>query len=124
MKVFWRNILPVCLLGAISGLLNGLLGAGGGIGIVMGLRLIFQNKVANGRRFYSTAIAVILPLSLLSVLQYHNKGLLPAFSLGTLALPAVLGGVCGALLLRRLHLRLLNRIFAAVILLSGILLVC
>ena len=118
-----RNYLPVALLGLLAGFLNGLLGAGGGIVLVFGLRRLFSKKVRDGRSFYASAIAVMLPLSALSAWQYRKAGHLPPLSFGSLLLPAVLGGACGALLLRALKPRALSRIFAAVVLCSGILLV-
>ena len=118
-----RDYLPVAALGLAAGFLNGLLGAGGGIVLVFGLRRLFSKKVRDGRSFYASAIAVMLPLSLLSAWQYRKAGHLPSLSLGTLLFPAILGGACGALLLRRLKPHALSRIFAAVVLCSGILLV-
>ncbi len=118
-----RNYLPVVLLGLLAGFLNGLLGAGGGIVLVFGLRRLFSERVRDGRSLYASAIAVMLPLSALSAWQYRKTGHLPTLSFGALFLPAVLGGACGAFLLRLMRPRALSRIFAAVVLCSGILLV-
>ena len=116
--------LPLLLLiGFGAGLLNGLLGAGGGIVIVMGLRVLLGKTPINGRRFYTTAIAVMLPLSLVSVWQYAKSGHLNELPLGATVLPALLGGLLGAFLLRFLKPKLLARLFAAVVLISGIVLV-
>ena len=109
------------LLGLLAGFLNALLGAGGGIPLVLGLRRLYGNKVPDGRRFYATTLAVMLPLSLFSVWQYQKKGALPQPSFWALLLPAALGGMVGALLLRRLSVRVLSKIFATVVLISGIL---
>lgn len=111
------------LLGLIAGFLNALLGAGGGIPLVFGMRRFFGEKIADGHRFYATALAVMLPLSLFSVWQYKKGGALPAPSLWALLLPAALGGALGAFLLKRIPIRLMNKIFATVVLFSGILLV-
>ena len=116
--------LPLLLaIGLGAGFVNGLLGAGGGIIVVIGLRLLFGKKVADGRSFYATAIAVMLPLSAVSAWQYIRVGHLTVAALGPLLLPALLGGVLGALLLRLLKPKLLGQIFAAVVLISGIVLV-
>ena len=122
MKKHFKLLFPLLLIGLAAGFVNGLLGAAGGLVVVMGLRALFQKKAANGHRFYATAIAVMLPLSALSAWQYARGGHLPQFSLLTLILPAALGGAVGALLLRRISPRIMSRIFAVVVLISGIML--
>lgn len=123
MAFFVKKMIPVLLLGILSGLLVGLLGAGGGIPLVIGLRHLFGKKVANGKSFYSTTLATMLPLSLYSAYQYAKSApLADAFPLSA-ALASVLGGAVGALLLSRLSARGLRLIFAAVLLISGIFMV-
>ena len=122
MKDFSKYILPLLGIGLLAGFLNGLLGAAGGIAVVVGLRALFRNKPVDGHSFYTTAIAVMLPLSCLSAWRYERGGHLPSVSLWGLILPAVLGGALGALLLKRIKPQILKRIFAAVVLISGIIL--
>jgi len=122
MKDFGKYILPLLGIGLLAGFLNGLLGAAGGIAVVLGLRALFRNKPIDGHSFYTTAIAVMLPLSCLSAWRYARGGHLPSVSPWGLILPAVLGGALGALLLKSIKPQLLKRIFAAVVLVSGIIL--
>ena len=118
-----KKTYPVLLLiGFLAGLTNGLLGAAGGIVIVMGLRAFLTKKVANGRSFYTTALAVMLPLSILTAMQYARGGHLGALPPEIVVFPSVLGGALGAWLLPYLKPTLLHRIFAVLILISGILL--
>jgi uncharacterized membrane protein YfcA len=123
MADFIKKTLPVSLLGLTAGFLNGLLGDGGGIPLVMGLRCLFGKKVANGRRFFTTALAVMLPLSLFSVYRYAKKAPIPTDLFGGILFPALLGGAVGAWLLGKLPTKILGRIFATVMALSGILMV-
>ena len=123
MKKALKNVPPLLGIGLLAGFINGLLGAGGGILIVLGLRRYFAKKSSNERRFYTTALGVMLPLSAFSVWQYARAGHLAPLSLGTFLLPALIGGALGALLLPHLKIALLNRIFAGMVLISGILLV-
>lgn len=118
-----KKWVPAALLGLLCGFLNALLGAGGGIPLVFGMQRIFRNNTANGRSFFTTTLAVMLPLSLFSYLQYQKSGHVPPTPPLSLLLPAVLGGAVGALLLSRLQVKLLQRIFATVVLFSGILMV-
>ena len=122
MKKNFKAILALLSLGLTAGFLNGLLGAGGGIVVVMGLRSLFQKTGVNGHSYYATAIAVMLPLSALSAWQYHRAGHLPPVSFWHLILPSLVGGALGALLLRRIAPRVLGRIFAAAVLISGVIL--
>lgn len=121
-----RSILismPILLIGFGAGFLNGLLGAGGGILIVYGLRHLLKDSPVDPHAIFASAIAVMLPLSAISAILYLRNGHLEAASVGLLALPAIAGGAIGALLLRRLSPRALSRLFAAVVLVSGLVLV-
>lgn len=123
MKLFFHRLLPLLLIGFAAGLCNGLLGAGGGILVVFGLRRLLSDTLEDPHAVFASAIAVMLPLSLLSSLGYARLGHLPEGEWPLLILPAVAGGVLGAILMRKMALPLLSRIFAAVVLLSGVLLV-
>ena len=116
-------ILSLLLLGLAAGFLNGLLGACGGIVLIFGMKRLLRGRLSDQRAVFSTAIAVILPLSALSALQYFRLGSIDLNTLELLIFPAVAGGTLGALLLRRLTPRRLSRIFAAVVLVSGIVMV-
>lgn len=120
MKHSFFLFLTLIALGLGAGFINGLLGAGGGILIVFGLNKLLAGKLSDPRSVYASAIAVILPLSVLSALQYIRRGSPDLNTLSYLLLPAVLGGALGALLLRKLSVKTLSRIFAAVVLVSGI----
>ncbi len=124
-----------CLLAATgigAGLLNGLLGAAGGILLVFVLpRLIppsplYPPAVALGRHhdrrdILATALAVMLPVSAVSGIFYWVGGIRPAWELLiALSIPAILGGVIGAKLLGRIPVDLLQKLFAALVVFSGI----
>jgi uncharacterized membrane protein YfcA len=122
MKRFFRTTLPVLAIGLGAGLLNGTLGTGGGVLIVLALRPLLREESLR-RRVYPTALGVMLPLSALTLLRYWLSGSMTGAAPLPLFLAALAGGGLGALLLRRLSLPLLSRIFAAVVLLSGVLMV-
>ena len=120
---FFLTLPCLLLLGVLAGVLNGLLGAGGGILLVLGLRTLLGGRVADTKRIYTTATAVMLPISLLSAWQYLQNGHLAGGDVFPLLLPAALGGVLGAWLLRCVTPKVLARLFAIVVLVSGIVLV-
>lgn len=132
-----RRALPALLLwagvGFGAGLINGLLGAAGGILLVALLPLLPSpprplvggNRSslpgADRRDLFTTALAVMLPVSAVSAVRYWQAGLRPDPTLlVSMLLPVAAGGFLGAVLLERTPQALLRRIFAAVVLISGI----
>ena len=112
--------LTLLAVGFGAGCINGLLGAGGGILLVFVLRRLLKGQHADSRSAYVCAIATILPLSLISAVRYLRQGNLDLKAAAILIPPAAIGGCLGALLLRKLSPAALSRIFAAVVLTSGI----
>lgn len=108
--------LPVLLIAGFSaGIINGLLGAGGGIVLIFVLAALLD-----GRDVYANAIAVTLPITLLSTIRYAADGQLPISDFVPLLFPAAIGGIFGAWLLDRIDVSLTKKIFAALIIWSGI----
>ncbi len=120
MNTFFKKTLPVCLLGVIAGLLNGLLGAGGGVVLVIGLRRVQKGTLQDPRAVYVSALCVMLPVSLFTIFRYRAMGHLEATRIAQIALPAIIGGALGAWLLRQLTPTALSRLFSALVLVSGI----
>ena len=120
MKQILRKSLPIVALGAGAGFVGGLLGAGGGIVIVVGLSRLYRKELRDPRTVFASTIAVMLPLSLISAIRYFKNGNMAWNGVGFLTVSAIAGGVIGALLLRRFSPDLIGRIFAAVVLISGI----
>ena len=114
-----KDILSL-LLGAAAGFINGLLGAGGGILLVRGAKYIFPDSALQPRDVFASALAVMLPISAASVVLYSTQGGAIPLQLTRFALPAVLGGTGGAMLLSVIEPRLLKLIFAALTVWSGI----
>ena len=121
------------IVGLAAGFINGLLGAAGGILLVSALPHLpvptrlsvgmnpFGQAGADRRDLFASALAVMLPVSAVSAFRYWQAGFHPApsFLLPLLA-PAAAGGVLGAYLLERTSPRFLRRLFAVVILVSGV----
>ena len=116
-----QSLCALCLSAAVgfgAGIVNGLLGTGGGI-----LLLFVLRRHADTKDAFATALACILPLSVLSVILHLRNGSLPPDILSADALPyligAVPGGLLGAYLLDRIKPTVLQFIFAALLLFSG-----
>ncbi len=120
-----RDIVFLLLLGLSAGLINGLLGTGGGILLVFALSARAKRRggadfLPGARDVYANALAVMLPVSLLSAGQYARAGAMDFSAFSPLLLPAVAGGVLGGWLLDRLKLPLIRRLFALLVLWSGL----
>mgnify|MGYP000032976406 CR=1 FL=1 len=114
------TIMLAAVTGLAAGCVNGLLGAGGGIIAVWGLGRMLHGKQSEPRYIYANALAVMLPMSAVSAINYSLRGLADSRELGILVLPAIAGGLCGALILDRINADWLKLIFSAIIIYSGI----
>ncbi len=107
------------LLGGFTGLLNGLLGAGGGMALVPLLKKQgLEDKVCHG-----SSVAVIFCISLITLYSYYSSGNLDI----TANLPyipySIAGAVVGSILLKKIPLPALRRIFGVMMLIFGVRLV-
>ena len=107
------------VLGVLAGLINGLLGAGGGILLVRFIGKIVGTE-SEGKDVFATALATMLPMSIVSTFAYIIRGSMIEFDIAPIFLPAVVGGVGGALLLNVIDTRLLRLVFSALVVFSGI----
>ena len=108
--------------GLLAGICNGLLGAGGGIIIVYALNMAFRDTIKDSRDVFANALCVMLPLSAVSALGYALMGKISTEGLSVFVLPSIVGGVCGALLLGRIKAEVLKKLFAALVIYSGLML--
>ena len=122
-----KKVAIVALGGLLAGFCNGLLGAGGGIVIVLALSAALPDDEDSRQSLYANALCVMLPLSLLTLSTYALGGNIPDGFLGAdyalLLLGAAIGGILGALITDKLSSRALKKIFAALTVLAGVLMV-
>jgi len=112
------RIASLALLGIFAGFVNGFLGTGGGIILMLALSLLPKRARIPARDKFATVIAVILPLSLISVLVYNESSVL---SEAAPYIPAgILGGLFGAFLLDKLRVGFLKKLFAVMVIWAGI----
>ncbi len=108
------------ILGFFAGLLNGLLGAGGGILLIRGAEKILPREYRESRDVFANALCVMLPLSAVSALAYVLRGSVHGLEFSEFIIPAVIGGIGGAMLLAVIDTRLLKLIFSALVVWSGV----
>lgn len=117
-----RSVLKLILIGACAGFINGLLGSGGGILVVFGMTPLIAD--ADGKRdVFANALAVMIPISLVSAITYASAGRIDIGEFGIYVLPAAIGGVIGAVLLDKLKVGFLRRLFAILVIWSGVYLI-
>ena len=122
-----KYIFILILIGIASGLIGGFLGTGGGILLVFAQRRLYRKKAdplggstLSAKDIFASTVLCILPMSFLSAaLYFQNK----AFDLRS-SLPyfiaAIPGGFCGAFVLDRFHTSVIKKIFAFILIYSGI----
>ena len=98
------------LIGLITGLLNGLFGAGGGTVLVPAMQKFLQFET---HKSHATALAVILPLSVISAGVYVWGVDVDWMVILYVSAGGVVGGVVGAKLLNKISGAWLNMLFGA-----------
>lgn len=113
----WCSAACLALAAFLAGGLNGLLGTGGGMVLVFSLGTLLGRE--KGKEVFILSSFGILVFSLVSALTYTSGGSLADAALPRYALPAAGGGIIGALLLDKLKLFWLKKIFAVLLLYAG-----
>ena len=123
MKDALKNKLLIPAIGFLAGISNGLMGAGGGIIIVYGMNYALRDSICDKKDVFANALCVMLPVSAVSCICYAIRGALPINGLAVYSIPAILGGITGGFLLHRIKTDALKKIFAAIVIYSGIILI-
>ena len=102
--------------GAAVGIINGLLGAGGGMLAVPILKKLGLDQ----KHAHATSIAVIFPLSALSAAAYLMRGDVAFSDAGVYLIPGAAGAIIGAWLLGKIPNKWLKRIFGIFMIWAGV----
>ncbi len=105
------------LAGLLTGICNGLFGAGGGMVAVFALKSLTGYEQS---RAHATAISVMLPLTAVSALVYVCNSAVDWTAVLYVAPSLTLGSVLGAKLTGKLSPKWLNRIFSALMLFAAV----
>lgn len=109
------NWLVCSLIGFVTGILNGLFGAGGGMIAVPALR----KTGCEVQESHATSIALILPLSVISAGVYLHRGHVTIGDAWVYLPGGIAGAVVGAFLLKKVSPLWLHRIFGVLILFAA-----
>lgn len=116
MKNFKNNTLLI-VTGVITGAINGFFGGGGGMVVVPMLNklLHYETKFS-----HATALCIILPVSIISGLTYIANKEFDLLICIAVTVGSVIGGVIGALLLKKIKAKWISKIFAFLMLIAGV----
>lgn len=111
------TVLILLAVGLAAGFLSGMVGIGGGIIIVPVLVyfLGFTQHNAQG----TTLFMFLLPIGILGVINYHNKGYVDYKTACIIAATFVFGSYFGSKLAISLDQKMVKQIFGAIIILLG-----
>ena len=113
-----QQIILLCIVGILAGIIAGSLGVGGGILIVPALVLLFgfSQHTAQG-----TSLAVLLPpVSIFAVIDYHKNGFIDYKAALILVLTFFIGSYLGSVFAVHLPSKTLTRIFGVLMLIAGL----
>lgn len=109
------------LAGTIAGAINGLLGAGGGMILVPLLTMIC---CIDEKRVFSTSVAIILPICLISLSICPGLADLPWKESWPYLLGAVPGGILAGIFAKKIPVKWLHRGLGLLIIYGGIQYLC
>ena len=113
-----KTVLSLIIIGAVAGCVNGFFGSGGGIIAVSTLTALFSFSQKEAQ---ATSIGAMLVLSVISIVIYILNG--TDIRLNTVlftGIGAIIGGVIGTRLMKKISAGVLKLIFAALLIFAGI----
>ena len=115
-----KKLLILSSVGFIAGGINGLLGAGGGILITYFLSYTLKESQTDKNSIFANALITMLPISIVSFIIYFLRGYVALeVNLAYLIAPAILGGIGGAFLLKKINFKIVKILFTALVIYSG-----
>jgi len=117
LDVLKRRVVKVALIGFGAGLVNGLLGVGGGMILIPGMvyALGMGEHDAHG-----TSLAIVLPISIASAFVYSRNHFIDWSTTWRVAVGGMIGAYFGAKLINYIPDIWLRRIFAAFMLATAV----
>ena len=103
----------------LSGTLNALIGAGGGILLTLAISKLYRGTFVDKRDIYVNSQASMIPCCALSFGIYAREGHFSLSAAIPLAVSAAVGGIIGSFLLSKLNSTLIGKIFAILVIFSG-----
>lgn len=103
--------------GAAAGIINGFFGAGGGMLLVP---MLIKFCKIDDKFAFPTAIAIILPISLVSLGVHYTEGVFPVIQALPYLIGGLIGGIVGGLIFKKTSTAFLHKLFGAIIIWGGL----
>ena len=104
------------LIGAVSGVINGLFGSGGGLAAVP----LLEKSGMDVKKSHATSVVIIFFLSIAAAIGYYLGGRLDFGEALSYIPSGLLGAAIGATLLKKIDSTKLRRIFGTIMIISAI----
>lgn len=105
-----------CLGGLLAGILNGMLGAGGGMIIVP----ILTKLGLEQQNAHATSVCIIMPICIVSAITYLYSGHVSFFDASPYLIWGIVGAILGTWILQKISPKLLRRIFGGLMIWAAI----
>lgn len=112
-----KNFFISSIIGIITGFANGLFGSGGGTIVVPAMERFLKIEE---HKAHATAIAIILPLSVLSAFIYLKNGSIEWKIVLFVSIGGMIGGYIGAKFLNKIPSKWLHRIFGGFMIVAAV----
>lgn len=112
-----KNFFISSVIGIITGFANGLFGSGGGTIVVPAMEKFLK---VEAHKAHATAIAIILPLSVLSAFIYLKNGDIQWKIVLFVSLGGMVGGFIGAKFLNKIPTKWLHKIFGTFMIVAAV----
>ena len=111
------NFIKVLIVGALIGVINGFFGGGGGMVCVP---ILEKGMNLSNKQAHATTIAVILPISIFSAIVWGFSSTADSLTIVWVGIGSVIGGITGAILLKKIESKMVKIIFSLIVLAAGI----
>ena len=105
--------------GFAAGVVSGIFGNGAGVIVVLLIGGICKELVPDPKAAFANVTAAVLPMALVSALIYSSYAPPNVADAVSVAAASLAGGIIGACLLGKIGVTMLKKIFAAVMIASG-----
>ena len=111
------KIFTLGAIGVLSGLVNGLLGIGGGTILIPAMIFLLGEEQ---HKAHGTSLMIILPTAFISTIVYRMHNNLDLSLSFKVALGAVIGGYIGAKLMNKIPAKTLKKLFGVFMIVAGL----